>query len=214
VTDTQTPPVGLRRTPQQARSKARVDAVIGALLELVAETERASDLTTADVATRAGVPLGSLYEYFEDLPSIVDAAMSRILERHDELLHDLAINPPRNMRQLVDALFDTYLQLYSEVNGFLELRNSTLFQVHHREWLQARVNEFVRSMAERATALGVFVRRPDTFQRLDFIFVMGDSVLQAALRNGPPGDPMVLEEGRAIIQYATRRVMNGLGPDV
>ncbi|MCB0998569.1 MAG: TetR/AcrR family transcriptional regulator [Acidimicrobiales bacterium] len=210
MTGTPSPPVGLRRTPQQARSRARVDAVIAALLELVGEVERASDLTTADVAARAGVPLGSLYEYFEDLPSVVDAAMSRVLERHDELLLDLRTDPPRNLRQLVDALFDTYLQLYREQPGFLALRNSTLFQRHHRDWLTRRVSSFVADIAEQATALGIFATRPDTFERLDFVFAMGDAVLQTALRDGGSGDPMILDEGRAIIQYATRRVMNGL----
>jgi AcrR family transcriptional regulator len=212
VTDTTSPPIGLRRTPRQARSRARVDAVVTALLDLVGEVERASELTTADVALRAGVPLGSLYEYFDNLPAIVDAAMARILERHDELLLDLRTSPPRNLRQLVDALFDTYLQLYSEQPGFLALRHSTLFEPHHRDWLTERVGSFVRDVAEHGTALGVFARRPDTFERLDFVFAMGDGILQTALRRGGPGDPMILDEGRAIIQYAARRLMSGLDP--
>ena len=37
-----------------------------------------------------------------------------------------------------------------------------------------------------------------------------NAVLQAALRDGGPGDPMMLDEGRAVLQYATRRVVNGL----
>ena len=210
VTDIQAPPIGLRRTPQQARSKARVDAVITALLDLVSETERASELTTADIAARAGVPIGSLYEYFEDLPAIVDAAMARFLDRHDALLYPLRTNPPRSMRQLVDALFDTYYELYSSEPGLQALRHSNLFQTHHRDWLVDRVASFVQSIADSGAALGIFARRPDTLARLDFVFTMGDAVLQTALRNGPPGDPMVLSEGRAILQYATRRVMNGI----
>lgn len=210
MTDISSPPVGLRRTPRQARSRARVDAAITALLELVGEVERPTELTTADVAARAGIPLGSLYEYFEDLPAVVDAAVGRVLERHDELLLELRTSPPRTLRRLVDLLFDTYLQLYREQPGYLALRWSPLFERHHREWLTERVSSFIRDVAEHATALGVLVDRPDTIARLDLVFAMGDAVLQAALRDGGPGDPMMLDEGRAVLQYATRRVVNGL----
>lgn len=201
---------GLRRIPRQARSMARVDAVIDALFELVAEVERPSELTTADVATRAEVPLGSLYEYFEDLSGIVDAAISKALDRHDELLQHVGEAPPKNLRQLVDTLFDTYYQLYVEVPGFLALRNSTLFEQHHRREVQGRIVRFVRTISTSGTALGVFTRANGTAERLEFLFAIGDSILQAALRDGPPGDPMALEEGRAIIHYAARRAINGL----
>ena len=188
---------------------ARVDAVIDALFTLVAEFDRPSEITTADVAARAGVPIGSLYEYFEDLDGIVDAALSVAMERHDELLEHLGRNPPRDLRQLVDALFDTYLQLYTELPGFLALRNSTLFERHHGRLLQDRVNEFVRTVARSGTATGVFSEGPDTAERLEFLFSIGDATLQAFLRHRANGDDSLLEESRAIIQYATRRVVDG-----
>lgn len=71
---TTTTGIGLRRPPRQARSRARVDAIVNGLVELVHEG-RGADLTTTEVAERAGIPIGSLYEYFEDLSSIVDAAV-------------------------------------------------------------------------------------------------------------------------------------------
>lgn len=199
--------IGLRRAPRQARSRARVDAAIAALLELVAASDHPTDLTMAEVAAHARMSVGTLYEYFEDVPAMVDTAMGRFLDRHDELLGDLVAHPPRTLRALVDALFDTYHRLYREEPGFLALRNSTLFQVRHRDWFAERVATLVRSMAASASAVGVFARRPDVAERLDFVFVIGDAVLQAATRPGAVGGEMMLEEGRAVVQYATRRLL-------
>lgn len=163
-------------------------------------------LTTADVAARAGVPLGSLYEYFEDLPAIVDAAVARVLDRHDELLRDVLARPPRSVAQLVDVLFESYRRLYVEEYGFLALRNSTLFERRHREWLTDCVAAFVRKLGEQGVASGALAGRADLVERLDLLFALGDAVLQAGLRGGPPGDPAVFEEGRALLRYAARRV--------
>jgi AcrR family transcriptional regulator len=71
-----------RKFPRQARAKATVEAVITAAAQvLIAEGyERA---TTARIAERAGVSVGSLYQYFPNKEALVAA----LLERHvNELL--------------------------------------------------------------------------------------------------------------------------------
>ena len=198
--------VGLRRVPRQARSRARVDAIIAALVELVSEVDTPGKLTTADVAARADLPLGSLYEYFEDLDSIVDATVARMLQRHDELLDDVAVHPPRSLTALVDVLMDAYLRLYREEPAFVSLRMSVLFQPYHRDWLNDRVRRFVRTVATTATSEGILPADGRLAERLDLVFSIGDAIIIAAYRDDPKGDQLVIDDGRVILRYAVGRL--------
>jgi AcrR family transcriptional regulator len=202
---TEPPPVGLRREPKQDRSRARVDAIITALVELVGERVP-SELTTTDVAERAGVPIGSLYEYFEDLPSIVDAAVARMLDRHDELLLDRDAPPPATAHEFVDVLFDAYLVLYAEQPGFVTLRNSTLFEPHHRRWLTERVEGYLDQAGAAAMARGVLGREPATDVRLGLIIAAGDAMLQRVFRDDPAGDPVLIAESRVVLKFMADRL--------
>jgi AcrR family transcriptional regulator len=199
------PPVGLRREPKQDRSRARVDAIIAALVELVGERVP-SELTTSDVAERAGVPIGSLYEYFEDLPAIVDAAVARMLDRHDELLLDRDAPPPATAHEFVDVLFDAYLVLYAEQPGFVTLRNSTLFEPHHRQWLTARVEGFLDQAGAAAAARGLVGGDHGPDARLGLIIATGDAMLQRVFRDDPAGDPVLVAESRVVLKFMVDRL--------
>ncbi len=60
------------RRPQQARAKATVAAIVEAASQLLA-SEGPKGLTTRRIAERAGIGVGSVYEYFADRDAIVDA---------------------------------------------------------------------------------------------------------------------------------------------
>jgi len=200
--------VGLRRVPQQARSRAKVEACIRALVALVGRRVP-SQITTADVAEEAGLPLGSLYEYFEDLSGVVDAAVWRMLERHDQLLEaQVDAMPERLSTQhgVIDALYDTYLQLYREEPGFLALRHSTLFEQHHRRWTEERVERLVKRVVTAAVEAGVVTPRADLLGRVDLVLGVGEGVLQAVFRRDPDGDPVLIAEGREILRFAVDRI--------
>lgn len=69
-----------RKTPVQARSAATVDAILSATIQvLLAQTHgRSAALTTTRVAQRAGVSVGTLYQYFPNKQALLRA----VLERH------------------------------------------------------------------------------------------------------------------------------------
>ncbi|MGA0600413.1 helix-turn-helix domain-containing protein [Caulobacter sp. KR2-114] len=65
-----------RRRPRQARSRATYDSILQAALEVLAR-DGAGRLTTNRVAERAGVSIGTLYQYFPDKTAILLAAARR-----------------------------------------------------------------------------------------------------------------------------------------
>jgi AcrR family transcriptional regulator len=84
-----------RKLPRQARSKATVDAVITAAAQVLIE-HGYEGATTARVAERAGVSVGSLYQYFPNK----EALIAVLIERHaDEIVRILqrALSDPANV---------------------------------------------------------------------------------------------------------------------
>lgn len=63
----------MRRVPTQARSRATVNAIVEAARHLLI-SEGYVAMNTQCVATRAGVGIGSLYEYFADKSDLAQAA--------------------------------------------------------------------------------------------------------------------------------------------
>lgn len=200
------PPVGLRRIPRQQRSRDRVDDVLRALLELVRERSDPGAITTTDVAERAGLPVGSLYVYFEDLRSIVDAAVVRMLERHDLYVLQALDEPPTSVEDIADRVFDAYARLYREETGFVALRSTSLFEPHHMNWVRERILATVGRMAKSLVTWGIQDGATDVAERLDLVFAIGDTVLLHAYRTDPTGDSATLLQGREILQFALRRI--------
>jgi AcrR family transcriptional regulator len=74
-----------RKLPTQSRARATFDALVEACARLLPELgyER---LTTNAIAERAGVGIGSLYEYFPGKDAIIAQAVERLVERVMERL--------------------------------------------------------------------------------------------------------------------------------
>lgn len=67
-----------RKTPVQARSSASVDAILEATIQVLLQIGK-DRLTTTRVAARAGVSVGTLYQYFPNKSALLQAVLSRHL---------------------------------------------------------------------------------------------------------------------------------------
>jgi AcrR family transcriptional regulator len=70
MADRATPRISTRKEPKQARSAGLVADILQAAAQVLAE-EGAQRFTTARVAEKAGVSIGSLYQYFPNKASIL-----------------------------------------------------------------------------------------------------------------------------------------------
>lgn len=101
-----------RKLPRQGRSAATVAALVEATGRLL--VERGYDgATTRRIAERAGVSVGSLYQYFPSRDALVTAVLERhvdeVLARIGALLRRVERAPlPRAIRTLVDAVLDLH----------------------------------------------------------------------------------------------------------
>ena len=100
---------GLRRAPSQKRSRERVERMLTAASEVIAE--HGSDaMRMGEVAERAGVSIGSLYQYFPDKGSIIRT----LADRYNTLGRDCIeaeladVSAGEGFRGAFGGLIDTY----------------------------------------------------------------------------------------------------------
>lgn len=68
-----------RKTPRQARSTVSVEAIMQATIQVLLK-EGKSKLTTTRIAERAGVSVGTLYQYFPNKNSLLQALLKEHLD--------------------------------------------------------------------------------------------------------------------------------------
>jgi AcrR family transcriptional regulator len=77
-----------RKSPVQARSSASVEAILDATIQVLLSVGK-ERLTTTRVAMRAGVSVGTLYQYFPNKSALLRAALSRHLEHMREAMREV-----------------------------------------------------------------------------------------------------------------------------
>lgn len=105
-----TPP--RRRRASQSRSRATVQRILEATTALIAE-KGAQGVTMSEIAKRADLVIGSLYQYFTDKSAIFREILIRHQAEARALLHHF-LAEVRTLEELTDALvrsFDAYFEI-------------------------------------------------------------------------------------------------------
>ena len=106
MTDRPSPRISSRKEPKQARSADLVAAILEAAVQVLAQ-EGAPRFTTARVAEKAGVSVGSLYQYFPNKAAILFRLQSdewrQTTEMLRNILEDVRKPPLDRLRALVHA---------------------------------------------------------------------------------------------------------------
>jgi len=112
----------IRNEPVQARSTARLAALLDAAAQAVHEIgyER---LTTAMVAERAGASIGTVYRYFPDRIAVLQSLSARNAERMtDRVLAELRSEAHRDWDSALSAAFGLFVEAFRDEPGFASLR--------------------------------------------------------------------------------------------
>lgn len=98
-----------RKTPVQARSAVTVDAILQATLQVLVAVGK-EQLTTTRVAARAGVSVGTLYQYFPNKRSLLQAALRQHLTAIAESVFGACDRlREHSLFEMGSAIVDSYL---------------------------------------------------------------------------------------------------------
>jgi len=129
----------MRKAPRQARAKQTVDFILEAAAYILAE--RGFDgFTTNHVAERAGVNISSLYQYFPNKHSILEALQARHMVTPNkspalriEQLRDLPL------RQIVESIVDVGIEMHASNPRMHRLFLETLPRRTHHDHEAGRI---------------------------------------------------------------------------
>ncbi len=107
---TVTSAVSLRKIPTQARAKERFERILGAARTLI-EASGSDHMKMSDVAANAGVPIGSVYQYFPDKSAIITTLAQRIMDQVRQSLM-LAMADTQSLEEAEQALIGTLGDYY------------------------------------------------------------------------------------------------------
>jgi AcrR family transcriptional regulator len=190
----------LRRQPVQERSTRRVARILDTCAELVAEVGYDA-LTTTVLAKRAGVAIGSLYQFFPDKRAVVRALTQRFL---DDFLLRLRSNVDfdqfQNWWEAVDAVMDQYIEMHRTVPGFGVLHFGDV--VDQNLLNPGEDNNTV--VAEQLAGLLVprFALTDNDALRLALLVAVeaADAVLTLAFKRSPDGEPRLIAAAKDLIR--------------
>ncbi len=99
-----------RKSPVQARSTASVDAILEATVQVLLDLGK-ERLTTTRVASRAGVSVGTLYQYFPNKSALLQAALKRHMDGVTETVERVCREQRGNsLEGMATALVDAFLR--------------------------------------------------------------------------------------------------------
>ena len=98
-----------RKSPVQARSAVTVDAILEAAIQVLLQAGK-ERLTTTKVARRAGVSVGTLYQYFPNKTAMLKAALKRHMDGVTEAIELVCREQKGNaLDQMASALISAFL---------------------------------------------------------------------------------------------------------
>ncbi|HIC7212583.1 TetR/AcrR family transcriptional regulator [Burkholderia stabilis] len=183
----------MRKQPRQARSRATVETILQSGARILSDNGWAG-FTTNKVADLAGISIGSLYQYFPDKVSLVDAIRRQHLDDCLAVMQGANANQ-RSPSQFVEKLIHAMVAAHSTYPG---LHRVLLDEAPCSDEHSNPNSEFeVEYLAYYAEAIATYRnRRPTQADHIAAVVISDaiDGVIHNAARRGTLENPAIQSE--------------------
>ena len=187
-----------RKYPVQERSRFTVEAILDAAIQVFERYGYAAG-TTARIAERAGVSIGSLYQYFAHKDAILAALMERhlrdIYQIWTQTTGDTVGLDPILVHRMIVGIFGLHQQSIAVHQLMHELRPSTGWLAEQIVDMQASIT---RDLAYRLTTRSTSVL-PDPLLAAQFIVQLVDNLLHTYIFYPPNNTPQDVAIAQIVI---------------
>ncbi len=167
-----------RKKPRQARSAVTVDAIFEATIQVLL-VEGVHRLTTTRVAQRAGVSVGTMYQYFPHKQALLYALNERYLDRLAERVEETCSNlHGKSTADMVTALVAVYWHAKTERSDVTRVLYSSAVELDNE-----RLVEAFASRMDRATSAMLITAPTANYANLELVNNTLLSVIFGTVRN-------------------------------
>jgi AcrR family transcriptional regulator len=194
----------VRREPRQARSRARVAQILAAA-DGILSAEGFEALTVRRIAQEAGVPVGSIYQFFPDKAAVVDALAHGYIGEFDEAIARLveSAQEPGQAAAWADPvgrLVDEFAGLYRSRPGYVALWSGRHLSPELARADDANNLAIAAGVSRILVARGILAEGPDLERNAQVAVRVADALLQFAFAAGAGGDEAILRELKTLLR--------------
>jgi AcrR family transcriptional regulator len=197
----------MRRAPVQARSQERVKLLLDTTAVLVDEIG-IEGVTTGLLAERAKVSIGSVYRFFPDRISLMQALSARNLERFGErYLAEFERLQVETWQEALDVTVAQFVEMLETEPGFRALRFGDVIDEQLLDGEERNTRLRIESFADLLTGrLGV-KETENLVRQVQVVTEMCDSLLTRAFIEDPSGDRWMIDECKTVVsEYFEQRL--------
>jgi AcrR family transcriptional regulator len=192
-----------RRRPMQRRSTERVARLLDACAQVLDEVGYDA-LTTREVARRAEVPIGTLYQFFAGKAALCRALAERNLEAFMErLTARLDRDPVTGWQSTASVVVQEYVAMKRELPGFAVLDfGDPLPALRRSEEDSPGLDNANQLVADRLRPLALKLGAPESGDLSTVLLVaveIADSLVRLAFRFDAAGDPWLIAEAQLVL---------------
>ncbi|MCJ7995424.1 TetR/AcrR family transcriptional regulator [Rhizobium cremeum] len=167
-----------RKKPRQTRAMSTVDAIFEATIQVLIG-EGTHRLTTTRVAERAGVSVGTMYQYFPHKQALLYALNERYLDRLAERVEKACLaQHGKSTKEMIEALVTTYWEAKTERSDVTRALYSSAVELDN----EALIEAFARRM-DAATIAMLQSAPTANYSDIDLVNVTLLSVIFGTVRN-------------------------------
>jgi AcrR family transcriptional regulator len=216
----------VRREPRQARSRARVAQILAAA-DAILSVDGFEALTVRRIAQDAGVPVGSIYQFFPDKAAVVDALARGYIGEFDAaidaLVADALAHAPApgggrsgeaggtgegagtgsgggGWGDPVGRLVDEFAGLYRSRPGYVALWSGRHLSPELARADEANNLAIAAGVRRILLARGILRESADLERNAQVAVRVADALLQFAFAAAPGGDEAVLRELKTLLR--------------
>jgi AcrR family transcriptional regulator len=183
----------------QQRSAKRVEQMLEACAALIDELGY-DGVTTTLIAERAGVAVGSLYQFFPDKRAVVQALTKRHLDHFTgEIERRLDWDNLEQWWDGVDTIIDIYVEMYRTIPGFSRVRFGDVIDLRFIEDGRDN-NTVIAEQISKVVAAKHDLPVESLFKQITVASDIGDAILALAFRRRLFAEEDMINEAKQVVR--------------
>ncbi|MGO2659810.1 TetR/AcrR family transcriptional regulator [Mycetocola reblochoni] len=184
---------GLRSNPRQDRSKQSLNVILRATADLIDESGYAS-VTTAEVAKRTGLAIGTVYRFFPDRIALMFGVYDHVLKGFlDIAVARLAESSPQSWQDSFATILTASAEARRTIPGYQSVHHRILGETGDSERYRERITGIGTAIAGELSTFGL-PSSEEWVQHVTVAYELSLSLQRLAFDMSPSGDERLLGE--------------------